>query len=252
MITGYHRPRTIDEALALIGRSSPRTLPLGGGTLLSHLQSEAIEVVDLQGLGLNQLVPQGNNLEIGATVTLQQLLEDRHLPSALRNTLSLEAPLNIRESASVAGSLVASDGRSTFSTAMLALDARLTLEPKHQELLIGNLLPLRERLLPGKLITKITIPLNVKFAFEQVARTPADKPIVCAALALWPSGRTRLALGGFGTAPVLAMDGTEAEGLETAARQALQEASDEWGSSEYRMEMAARLARRCLANLTGH
>jgi CO/xanthine dehydrogenase FAD-binding subunit len=99
------------------------------------------------------------------------------------------------------------------------------------------------------LITSIEIPLNVKLAFETVARTPADKPIVCAALALWPSGRTRLALGGFGKAPLLAMDGTEPEGFETAARNAFHEATDEWASAEYRMDVAATLAKRCIAKL---
>jgi hypothetical protein len=85
----------------------------------------------------------------------------------------------------------------------------------------------------------------VRLAFETVARTPADRPIVCAALAQWPSGRTRLALGGYGQAPLLAMDGNEPGGVETAVRNAFAEAGDEWASAEYRSEMAAVLAKRC-------
>ena len=37
MITSYHRPETIVEALELLKRTN--TLPLGGGTLLSSLKS---------------------------------------------------------------------------------------------------------------------------------------------------------------------------------------------------------------------
>jgi hypothetical protein len=70
-----------------------------------------------------------------------------------------------------------------------------------------------------------------------------------AALARWPSGRTRLAVGGYGSAPTLAMDGTEAKGLEVAARNAFQDASDPWGSADYRMDVAAALSRRCLSHL---
>ncbi|MBU2609337.1 MAG: hypothetical protein KJ606_00105 [Chloroflexi bacterium] len=70
-----------------------------------------------------------------------------------------------------------------------------------------------------------------------------------AALAQWPAGRTRLALGGWGRSPLLAMDGNEAEGLESAARNAYHEATDEWASSEYRMDVAAVLAKRCLEEL---
>ena len=54
MITIYHRPKSIEEALQLLGRTAPRTVPLGGGTLLSHPHSEAVEVVDLQALGLGR------------------------------------------------------------------------------------------------------------------------------------------------------------------------------------------------------
>jgi len=243
MITSYHRPETIVEALELLKQTN--TLPLGGGTLLSLLKSASVEVVDLQSLGLSTLHKQGNNLEIGATVTLQALLESGHIPDALKAAIKLEAPLNIRNAATVAGTLVAAEGRSTFAAVMLALDAKISVQPGEEDIEIGNFLPLREEKLHGKLITTITIPLNVKLAFESVARTPADKPIVCAALAKWPSGRTRLALGGYGKSPLLAMDGTESDGLETAARNAFHEATDEWASAEYRMDVAVTLARRC-------
>ena len=53
MIAKYHRPQTLDEALALL--SQPNTFPLGGGTLLSHPKTDSVEVVDLQALGLNSL-----------------------------------------------------------------------------------------------------------------------------------------------------------------------------------------------------
>lgn len=244
MITIYHRPRTLDEALTLLSR--PNTVPLGGGTLLSTLKTDAVEAVDLQALGLNSLKKSGNNLEIGATVTLQQLLESEPSPAALKTALKLEAPLNIRNMATVAGTLVACDGRSTFATMLLAMDAKLSVTSNQSSVTsMGEFLPLR----PRGLITGIIIPLNVRTAFEYVARTPSDKPIVCAALAQWNSGRTRLALGGYGKSPMLAMDGTEAEGIESAARNAFHEAADEWASAEYRMEAAATLAKRCLGNL---
>jgi CO/xanthine dehydrogenase FAD-binding subunit len=243
MITDYYRPESLSEALELL--KQPDTLPLGGGTLLSQLKPASAKVVDLQALGLNTLQKIGNNLEIGATVTLQQLLESQHTPDALKTALKLEAPLNIRNTATVAGTLAAADGRSTFASALLALDTKLRLQPNDEEIEIGNFLPLREETLTGKLVTAITIPLKAKLTFESVARTPADKPIVCAALAQWPSGRTRLALGGYGKAPLLAMDGTEAEGLEEAARNAFHEATDEWASAEYRMDVAATIAKRC-------
>ncbi len=241
MITDYHRPQTLDEALTLLSR--PNVLPLGGGTLLSHPAPDPVSVVDLQLLGLDSLRVKGNELEIGATVTLQQLLESEHCPEALKSALKLEAPINLRNSATIAGTLVTCDGRSPFATSLLALDAKMTvISDRSTVISVGEYLPLR----PRGLITQITISLHATFAFEYVARTPSDKPIVCVALAQWGGSRARLAVGGWGKSPSLAMDGTEAEGVEAAARNACHEATDEWASAEYRMDVASTLAKRCL------
>ena len=249
MITQYYRPQTLEEALQLL--SQPDTRPLGGGTLLTQHSDESFSVVDLQALGLDNLKKSGAKLEIGATGTLQNLLESAFISEALKTALLLETPLNLRTMGTVAGSLVTCDGRSPFATVMLALDAKMTFAPGNEQITLGNFLPLRivaDGARPNKLITKIEIPLNVRLAFETVARTPADKPIVCAALAQWPSGRARLALGGYGVSPALALDGNEPNDLEAAARNAFADAGDEWASKEYRREIAAVLAKRCLKN----
>ena len=204
--------------------------------------------MDLHSLGLDSINKKGNELQLGATVTLQQLLESEDYPEVLKSAIKLEAPLNLRNSATVAGTLVSCDGRSTFATSMLALDAKIDIRYSKDDSRISNIgdfLPLR----PRGLITSITMPLNGKLAFEYVARTPADKPIVCVALAQWNSGRTRLVVGGYGKSPILAMDGTESEGLETAARNAFHEATDEWASADYRMDVAVTLAKRCLLSI---
>lgn len=252
MITAYHRPKTLDEALTLL--TQPNRTPLGGGTLLSKATTDPVEAVDLQSLNLNTIEKQGNSLKIGATVTLQELLASERCPEELKPAIKLEAPLNLRNAATVAGTLVSCDGRSTFVSVLLALDAKLDqvklVDSKIETRVsnIGDFLPLRD--LQGSLITSITIPLNTKLAFEYVSRTPVDKPIVCAALAQWNSGRTRLALGGYGKSPLLAMDGTEAEGLESAARNTFHEATDEWASAEYRMDVVGTLAKRCLEGIS--
>ena len=247
MTTAYHRPKTLEEALILLAR--PDTNPLGGGTVVNQRSGKSFEVVDLQGLGIDKIHKVGEKLEIGAAVTLQALLEFPHLPEALKKAVKLEAPLNLRNMGTVAGTLVACDGRSPFATVILALDAKLEIQSSLngiQTTRLGELLPLRDELLRGKLITRIDIPLNAKLAYESVARTPMDRPIVCVSLSQWPSGRARLVLGGWGKSPLLALDGNGPEGLEEAAHNAFAEASDQWASAEYRREIAVVLAKRCL------
>jgi CO/xanthine dehydrogenase FAD-binding subunit len=254
MIIEYHRPQTLDEALSLLARSGVKTLPLGGGTLLNRPSQERFAVVDLQALGLNRHEQRGNTLVLGATLTLQALLENPGLPPALEAAIRHEAGYNLRQVATLAGTLVSADGRSPFATALLALDAVLELQrvaTPSEWVSLGDFLPMRGERLSGRLVTAVTLPSNTRLAYESVARTPLDLPIVCAALARWPSGRTRLALGGFGDAPALALDGPEPGGLEIAARAAYSHAGDEWASAEYRQDVAGTLAQRCLLSVTG-
>ncbi|MEW5871169.1 MAG: FAD binding domain-containing protein [Chloroflexota bacterium] len=252
MIIEYHRPATLEEALSLLARPEPLTLPLAGGTVLNQPGSASVAAVDLQALGLDQIQARGNSLELGATLTLQGLVEaaqvQQSLPALVRASQH-EASYNLRQVASLAGTLVAAGGRSPFATAMLALDAVLNIQPGDEQAGLGDWLPLREPRQPGRLITSLVIPLHARLAYEYVARTPADRPIVCAALAVWPSGRVRLALGGYGRTPRLAFDGTEAQGVEIAASSAYSQAGDEWASAAYRQEVAGVLAKRCLQSL---
>ncbi len=277
MIVEYHRPEDIETALSLLSRKEPLTFPLGGGSLLNRPSPEAFAVVDLQGLRLSGIFHRGNVLEVGATTTLQALAgfleSEAGIPYApvLRAVIFHEATHNLRNVATVAGTLVGADGRSPLATAFLALDAHLTVrpglspvaspqtkeEPADQpggsppasQVSLGDLLPLRREMLRGRLVTQVQIPLNVRLAYEYVARTPADRPLVCAAVARWPAGRTRLALGGYGLAPALALDGPEEGGVEAAGRDAYSQAGDAWASAEYRREMAAVLARRCVQSV---
>jgi CO/xanthine dehydrogenase FAD-binding subunit len=254
MILEYHRPTKIEEAMALLAREAPPTVPLGGGTALERFSTRPMAVVDLQSLGLNLVQRQGNTLQMGATLTLQKLAETLKSEklanlAGLEQAIARESNYNLRQVGTVAGALVTANGRSPFATAMLALDATLLLQPGDEPVCLGDLLPLRLQRLAHRLITSITIPVNACLAYEYVARTPADLPIVCAAVAVWLSGRTRLALGGFGSSPVLALDGTEAAGIEIAAREACSQAGDEWASAEYRQEMAGVLVKRCMSRL---
>jgi CO/xanthine dehydrogenase FAD-binding subunit len=246
MIVEYHRPETLGDALALLSRPQPATLPLGGGTVLSQSGAEKYAVVDLQALGLSAIERQGNTLRIGATATLQQVFESKAVPEALRSAAHREASLNLRKMATLAGALVCADGRSTLATLLLAMDAKLKWLPGEQEVSLGDWMPLRETRKPGKLIVEISMPAAAQAEFETVARTPDDLPLVIVAAAKWPSGRTRVAVGGFGATPALAMDGTEPGGAADAVANALSQAQDAWASAEYRREVGIILVNRLL------
>jgi CO/xanthine dehydrogenase FAD-binding subunit len=248
MITAYYRPNSLEEAASLLSR--PDTFPLGGGTFLNQKKDTNFAVVDLQALDLNKIHNTGDNLKIGATATLQSLFNFPMTPDAMRTSIKLETTLNLRNMSTVAGMLMVGNGRSPFLSVMLALDAKLSIYSDSKQIKLGDFLPLRTEYPRGKLITEITTPLNIKLAYDYVARTPEDKPIVCVVLAKWPSGRTRLIVGGWSHSPSVALDGTihPAEYLPVltqAAQNATHDATDEWASKDYRSAIAGLLAIRC-------
>jgi CO/xanthine dehydrogenase FAD-binding subunit len=213
---------------------------------LNAPSDDQVAVVDLQKLGLDQISAKGSSMKIGAAAALQALLETPDLPPALTKAIRHEATYNLRQTATAAGTLVAASGRSAFTCVMLALDAQLTLLPGDEVVGLGEALPLRDEKLKGRLITDISIPTNVNLAYEYVARSPADLPIVCAAAAKWKGGRTRVVLGGWGAAPMMVVDGKDENDILPAVEAATLEALDEWASAEYRQDAARTLTKRCL------
>ena len=87
MITEYHRPDSLEELLSLVSRKTPRTIVLGGGLYINEIIKEPIAVADLQKLGMTAIMSKGKNLQIGAAVTLQVLLNSDLIPAALKKAI---------------------------------------------------------------------------------------------------------------------------------------------------------------------
>lgn len=246
MIKEYFRPGSVTEAVQLLKDEGNALRPLGGGTFLSRHQGDVPGVVDLQDIGLDEVQARGQRIAAGAMVRLSQLVEHPDVNNAIKDAILLDASLNIRNMATLGGWLVSSDARSALSTVLLALDTTLTWEPEGNRVRMGNWLPLRDEEKPGVLMTEAEWWLRTHVVFEYVARSPKDRPTLIVAVAKWDSGRTRIALGGYGKAPIVAMDGPEDQGADVAARDAYYEAEDQWATAVYRREVASRLALRCL------
>jgi CO/xanthine dehydrogenase FAD-binding subunit len=246
MIVEYHRPKTLEETFALLGRPGLPTYPLGGGTFLSRHSSESCAVVDLQDLGLNGIELQGNMLILGATAALQSLCESTELSPELKTVISKELSINLRRMATIAGTLVTADESSPMTTALLALDAHLHWSPGEENVSLGDWLPIRKKWTKGKLIINVSIPVQAKLLYESVSRTPGDRPIVSVAIGKWPSGRTRVAIGGFGSAPLLVMDGPEIGGAEFAIEIARSHSVKPGHDIEFQLETAKTLVHRLL------
>ncbi len=248
MIEEYYRPKTVMESEQLFKKKKKKCVPLGGGSALSRSKQKELCVVDLRELGLNRIETVGHKVNIGATVTLQEMLESEVVPAIIRGVIQKSATLNLRNQATVGGYIASADGRSPLAIVLMAMDAVLIWHPDQKAQAIGDWFALRQP--SGFWISAVQLNSKLLVDYEQIARTPMDQPIVAISVARWPSGRIRIAAGGFGKKPVLVLDGPEDSGILEAVRNALNDSGDEWASAEYRQAVGEVMVRRIMEKTT--
>ena len=108
-MSGYARPGSLDEALALL--ESDGAVPFGGGTDLAGQVDRGIRapamLVDLRRAGLATIEAEGEGVRIGATVTLAELAASPHVApyAAVATAASLAASPLLRNMGTVGGNL---------------------------------------------------------------------------------------------------------------------------------------------------
>lgn len=239
----YHRPaaegRGLADALALLVRPYIRTVVLAGGdTLLASADPTVEAVVDLQGLGLDEIRfdDAGRTLHIGALVTRAALsddgrptTDDGRLAAFLGECAARWSGSVQRNRATVGGAAVIAADNDPLAAALLACDAEVVLASQAGEQVIpfADFLPQRAALLAAPaIVTALRVALPAAepdegtrgtgwqpvprkvtgYALATVERTPSDAPVVLAAAALTVAdGRctaARLVLGGVAPAPL--------------------------------------------------
>ena len=239
-IRAYHRPDTLEEALALLAHTDVDATILAGGTVVNTI-ADPIEVVDLQSVGLDAIVAAGERVEIGAMVRLGELTSNEMIPAPLRDLARREAPSTFRNVATVGGTVATADFESELLAGLLVFEATVTVVHAigSETMALGDLFADRSRLGLG-IITTVAIATGGDAAAERTGRTPADRPIVAAVARRGDDGAVRLALTGVDATPVL---------VDPAATEELDPPGDFRGSSAYRRELARVLTHRVMARL---
>lgn len=246
MIIEYHRPNTIEQALQLLSRPVPKSYPLGGGSWLSRKRDEEFAVVDLQSLGLDEVEMAEGLLAIGATTRLQKLVENRNTPDWLKSVCVRETSRNLREMSTIAGILVTADGRSPVALAMAAANVRLHVLPGDEEISAARFFDSRKSKSRPWLITKIIVDPDIEVKSEFVARSPKDLPLVGVAVAFLNANLIRIAVGGFGEAPLIVYEGEKSLLAIKEVLDSLKSSSDHWASAAYRQAAAGAIIERLL------
>lgn len=264
----YHKPSEQAEVVALLGRKKPRTIPLAGGTWLNPRLGQEIDspfgkldqveaVVNLSGLELNHIERDPDTLRLGPMSTLAAVAENEICQSLagglLAQAAQREASVNVRNAATIGGTVVVAPADSEFLLALLALAAELTVCCADTRLFsLEQFLQDPAAALNNGFITqvRVNIPLHIASGSARVTRTPADHPIVAAYAILAEDGDAKcIAIGGVSAKPLLVSFDQIAD-AQDAVQQAISSAepyADFRGSAEYRQGMGALMARRALA-----
>lgn len=192
--------QTMSEAA---GAMTDRARFLGGGTLVMRAVNYGDQSFDriIRSRQIERSIKsESGGVRIGAGATMADILASRDV-SALHQVARLVGGPAIRNMATVGGNLFAANPYGDFTTALLALDARI-------ETTSGQSEPV-ESLLAGRshvrnLVTAVVIPAvsESDFRFVKVSRVK-PKGVAMMSIAAWlRRGDMRLAWGGMGPTPL--------------------------------------------------
>ena len=275
----YRAPRTLDEALGILGEYGEDARVVAGGTaLVTMMRQRLVQPACLVSLRdvkeLDRIQAVDGTLRLGALVTHREaetspLVRER-IP-VLAETFRRVATVRIRHMATIGGALAHADPNQDPPVTLLALDARVEIRGARgsRELALSEFFRdyYETALEPGEVVTGVAVPAPpaasgaafIKF----LPRTADDYATVAAAaiVTLEPDGvrcrEARIALGSVGVTPLRARSAEAMLAGEPlnrhllhaaaeAAKDAVDPLSDHRGSAAYKREMTAVMVGRAL------
>jgi carbon-monoxide dehydrogenase medium subunit len=272
----YEAPKTVSEAVELLGEHLDQASVLAGGQslipLLALRLAHPAVLIDINGIaGLSGVSATDGRVAIGA-MTREYVAEESAAVAEAVPLLAAALPLigheAIRSRGTIGGSLAHADPAAELPAVALALDAEFVVRGQSGERVIpaadwfeGYLTTSRR---PDELLVEVRFPVagrGTGTSFLEVARRHGDFAVVGLAVSLTVSGGVisdaRMAFSGVSDVPVrasgaedlLAGERPSAGLFDEAARRAAQDIdppADLHGSADYRKKVAAALVRRGL------
>ena len=248
-IREYKRAESLEEAWQLNQKKPNRIL---GGMI--WLKMETINVgtaIDLSGLGLDTIEENEEGFSIGAMVTLRQLEQHPGLAAythgAMREAVRHIVGVQLRNLATVGGSIYSRFGFSDVLTLFLALDCEV-------ELYRAGRMPLAQfAAMPydRDILTHICLRKTpgLKVQYQSVRATQTDFPILTCAAARTAQGQYRFAIGARPMKAVLVTPDCDPAQMPAAVQAVVKTGSNLRGSAEYRTHLTGVLVRRAVAAL---
>ena len=259
----YHRPESLEAALALASAGEDARLLAGGQTLIPTLKQRLASPSDLIDLAsvpaLKDIVREADVLRIGAMVRHADVAASKVVREAIPALAELAGLIGdpaVRHRGTLGGSIANNDPSADYPAALLALDAIVETDRRHiaaEDFFLGLF---ETALAPGEIVTAVAFPVGARGAYEKFPN-PASRYAMAGVFVARGEGGVRVAVTGAAQGGVFRWSDAEAA-LETefavAALAKLSLPADEMiadihGSGAYRGHLVAVLARRAVARL---
>jgi len=196
----YFRPKTVEEAFEMMEADREHSIFLSGGTIVALMGSSRIErIIDLKSLRLDSVSIKEDEIVVGATTTVEAFRNDplmrKEFGDFFYDSFSLVGSWQIRNMATIGGSIAPKLGWSDVSACLLATGAGLMVygPDGYRRIMLSDYfaLPAGEK----PLITHIIIKKDGWVsAFEKFSKTTFDIATVNVAISVRPErGRIKAA-----------------------------------------------------------
>jgi carbon-monoxide dehydrogenase medium subunit len=179
--TTYHRPSSVDEAVALFAKGSDSKYLAGGHTLLPVMKQRLAapsDVIDLARIKeLAGIEASADTLTIKAATTYYDIATDAAVNKAIPAIAHLASVIGdpaVRYRGTIGGSIANNDPAADFPAALLALDATVKTNKrsiKADDFFKGLFTTALE---DGEIITAVSFPIPAKAAYSKF-RHPASR-----------------------------------------------------------------------------
>ena len=241
MITEYHRPATLDEAVVLVGLPGASVIAEATGPRRTENQ-DATVAIDLQSLGLDGIATSGDVTNIGSMTTLADLAASPLSPPTIAELATREYPITLRNAATVGGVIATNDAESELLAGLVAFGASVQVARADTKTTHALETILAEPpLIDGSIIVDVSISTLGVGAAHRTGRTPMDRPIVMVVGHRGSEGQIRLAATGVDS-HVVAVSESRLDDLQPPA--------DFRGSAGYRKTLVKVLTSRVLEDLS--
>ena len=255
----YHRPGSVKDAAALVGKNADAKLLAGGQTLVQTMKlrlASPSDVIDLGTIkGLAGIKVSGGTVEVGAMTTHAAVAGSSEVKKAIPALAALAGMIGdrqVRAMGTIGGSIANSDPAADYPAAVLGLGATVITDKRKIEADKYFTGMFETALEPGEIITAVAFPAPKRAAYMKF-KNPASRFAIVGVFVAATSGGVRVAVTGAGPVVFRVPEMEKALGAKFAPESVANVKvkadglnSDLHASAEYRAHLVTVMAKRAV------